>query len=218
MTNGGSLEPKDSASERQRLYDVLDTLPVYVILLSPDYHVAFANRYFRERFGEDRGLRCFEYLFGRSEACENCETYKTLRTGAPQNWEWTGPDGRDYDIYDLPFTDVDGSPMILETGIDITERKIAQDELIRYRDHLEELVRERTARVEAADAEANRRIEELKAVNEDLVRINRAAVDRELRMIELKQQINALCAELGKPPRYRLDSVRPETEGRSDRG
>jgi hypothetical protein len=27
-------------------------------------------------------------------------------------------------------------------------------------------------------------------------------VGRELRMIELKQEINALCAQLGQPPRY----------------
>ena len=60
-------------AERQRLYDVLETLPVYVILLTPDYHVPFANRFFRERFGESRGKRCYEYLFTRTEPCEICE-------------------------------------------------------------------------------------------------------------------------------------------------
>ncbi len=33
------------------------------------------------------------------------------------------------------------------------------------------------------------------------------SVGRELRMIELKEEVNALCAEAGKPPRYMLDSV-----------
>ena len=42
------------------------------------------------------------------------------------HWEWTGPDGRNYDIYDFPFTDTDGSPLIMEMGIDITERKRAE--------------------------------------------------------------------------------------------
>ena len=46
-------------AERQRLYDVLETLPVYVVLLTPDYHVPFANRFFRERFGESHGRRCY---------------------------------------------------------------------------------------------------------------------------------------------------------------
>ena len=40
------------AAERQRFNDVLETLPVYIVLLTPDYHVSFANRFFRERFGE----------------------------------------------------------------------------------------------------------------------------------------------------------------------
>jgi PAS domain S-box-containing protein len=116
-------------AERQRLYDVLETLPVYVILLSKDYHVPFANRFFRERFGESGGKRCYEYLFNRTEPCENCETYKVLKTNAPHHWEWTGPDGRNYDIYDFPFTDTDGSRMVMEMGIDITEQKRAQDSL-----------------------------------------------------------------------------------------
>ena len=98
------------ATERQRLFDVLETLPAYVVLLTPDYHVPFANRFFGERFGESHGKRCYEYLFGRTEPCEVCETYTVLKTMRPHRWEWTGPDGRIYDIYDLPFTDSDGSP------------------------------------------------------------------------------------------------------------
>ncbi|MDQ1252266.1 MAG: hypothetical protein QG646_1384 [Euryarchaeota archaeon] len=112
--------------ERQRLYDLLETLPVYVILLSQDYHVQVANRFFEERFGKSEGRRCYEYLFQRTEPCENCETFKVLKKGAPHHWEWTGPDGRNYDIYDYPFKDSDGSNLIMEVGIDITETKQAQ--------------------------------------------------------------------------------------------
>jgi PAS domain S-box-containing protein len=113
-------------AERQRFYDVLEMLPAYVVLLTPDHHVPFANRVFRELFGESRGRRCFEYLFGRGEPCEICETYTVTKTKAPHHWEWTGPDGRIYGVYDYPFTDTDGSPLILEMGIDITERKETQ--------------------------------------------------------------------------------------------
>lgn len=117
------------ATERRRFYDVLEMLPAYLVLLTPDYHVAYANRYFTERFGESHGRRCFEYLFSRTEPCEICHTFNVLKTNAPQHWEWTGPDGRYYEIYDYPFTDVGGSPLIMEMGIDITERKQAEKQV-----------------------------------------------------------------------------------------
>ena len=131
-------------NERKRFFDVLEKLPVYLVLLTPDHRVSYANRFFRERFGEDHGRHCFEYLFGRTEPCKNCETYKVLKTMTPLEWEWTGPDGREYYIYDAPFIDVDGSTLILEVGIDITERKKAEKALLKAHDELEMRVMERT--------------------------------------------------------------------------
>jgi PAS domain S-box-containing protein len=115
--------------ERQRLYSILETLPAYVILLDKDHLVPFANKVFRERFGESYGRRCYEFLFKRDSSCENCETYKVLQTDKPHRWEWTGPDGRNYDIYDFPFVEANGSTLILEMGIDITERKRAEKQV-----------------------------------------------------------------------------------------
>jgi PAS domain S-box-containing protein len=114
------------AAEREKFNNILDVLPPYVVLLTPDYHVAFANREFKKRFGESNGRRCYEFLFGRSDPCEICETYKVLPAKKPLEWKWTGPDGCHYDIYDFPFTDTDGASFILEMGIDVTQRKVAE--------------------------------------------------------------------------------------------
>jgi PAS domain S-box-containing protein len=114
-------------AERQRFFSVLETLPPMICLLTPDYHVAFANRSFRERFGESQGRRCYDYCFGQSSPCEFCETYDVLKTGQPHHWEVDCPDGSVIDVYDFPFTDVDGTPMILEMDIDITEARRAKE-------------------------------------------------------------------------------------------
>jgi PAS domain S-box-containing protein len=57
-----------------------------------------------------------------------------------------------------------------------------------------------------AEDELRRRAAELSAANEELTRFNRVTVGRELRIIELKQQINDLHAKLGQPPRYRSET------------
>jgi signal transduction histidine kinase/PAS domain-containing protein len=118
----------DAMNEQLRLFNILERLPSYVLLLTPDYRVAFANRVFRERFGDSHGRRCYEFLFDRSEPCETCETYCVLDGPETHEWEWSGPDGRDYLIYDRRIIDGDGSRFILEMGIDMTERKRAERE------------------------------------------------------------------------------------------
>ena len=118
-------------AERQRFIDVLNMMPAYVVLLTPDYHVPFANRFFEQRFGRAQGRRCYEYLFNLSELCKVCRTFDVLKTKAPLQWEWLGPDGRNYDIHDFPFTDTDGSTLIMEVGLDVTDIRKAREELSR---------------------------------------------------------------------------------------
>jgi PAS domain S-box-containing protein len=175
-------------AERQRFNDILEILPAYLVLLTPDYHVPFANRSFRERFGSSDGERCFEYLFGRTEPCEICETYSVLETNAPHRWEWLGPDGRTYDVFDFPFTDTDGSRLILEMGIDITERKRAQEALQEAHDLLEVGVEERTAQLVRTNALLQVEIEERRKAEEAL---RRAHDELERRVVERTAELQA---------------------------
>jgi PAS domain S-box-containing protein len=116
-------------NERQRFFDVLETMPVMVCILSTDYHVIFANRSFREKFGESHGRPCYEYCFGKKEPCDFCESFKPLETGKPHHWEISTPEGSFIDVYDYPYKDIDGSPLILKVYIDITEHKKAEEEI-----------------------------------------------------------------------------------------
>ncbi len=155
-------------TERQRLRDVLETLPALICLLTPDYHVAFANRSFREKFGESNGRHCYEYCFGLSEPCEFCESYNVLKTGRPHQWEWACPDGTIIAAHDYPFTDADGTPMILEMDLDITEQRKNEAELIRHREHLQELVQERTVQLENANVQLEVQMTEREQIEEAL--------------------------------------------------
>lgn len=126
-------------AERQRFYNVLESLPVYICLITQDYHVPFANRKFREYFGEPLGRRCHEFIFGKPQPCEFCQTFKVFETNEPRHWECIDPGDCNLDIYDMPFTDIDGSPLILKMEIDITERRRAEEKLKAYTARLESL-------------------------------------------------------------------------------
>jgi hypothetical protein len=200
-------------SERQRLYDVLETLPVYLVLLTPDHHVPFANRFFRERFGESPpGRRCYEYLFQKTEPCEVCESFTSFKTGAPHFWEWIGPDARNYDVYDFPFADANGATLILEMGIDVTDRKKAESALKEANETLELRVAQRT--LELAESEARlARAQELAHLGSwelDLARNQLTWSDEVYRIFGVDPQEFAASYEAF------LESVHPEDRAAAD--
>jgi two-component system, NarL family, sensor histidine kinase UhpB len=115
--------------ERKKLYSLLNSLPVFVHLKAADYMIRFANRRFIETFGEPGDKPCYAVLKGRSEPCEECRAFEVLKTKLPQKFEWTTPlHARTYEIYNYPFCDRD-SLLVLTLGIDITERKLAEEHL-----------------------------------------------------------------------------------------
>jgi len=107
--------------ERKRLYSVLDEIPAAVHLQGNDYRIHFANRYFRERFGDPGGRPCYKILHDHDSPCPNCNAFKVLQNRIPDEAEETHSDGHKYRIYNYPFKDMDGTFLVLQLGIDITE-------------------------------------------------------------------------------------------------
>jgi PAS domain S-box-containing protein len=108
--------------------------------------------------------------------------------------------------------DESGSVVCQTALIDITEHKQADEELAKYHNHLKELVKELEERNnqlqeeimqrKQAEEQVLQQIKELKERNNELARMNNAMVGRELRMVELKKEVNELCTQAGESPRY----------------
>jgi nitrate/nitrite-specific signal transduction histidine kinase len=58
------------------------------------------------------------------------------------------------------------------------------------------------AALQASEAEIQRNVEALRSANTELSQFNRAMIGRELRMVELKKEVDELCRQAGQPERY----------------
>jgi PAS domain S-box-containing protein len=118
-----------------------------------------------------------------------------LESGRPHHWEHPGPSGEVIEAFDYPFTDTDGSHLILKMDVDITGRRRAETELNKYRQHLEALVMERTSELRVANAQLEADIAERQQTEQALlnskVRLNLALEVAELGEWELDTARNS---------------------------
>lgn len=117
-------------TSEKRFNTVLDHLPVTVSLQAPDYTIKFANRLFKKHFGAFESHACHQIFVQRDQPCQVCPTFRIFeKPHPPQIWETELPNGRSYQFYDFPFFDTDGSLLALKMGIEITEKKQAEQTL-----------------------------------------------------------------------------------------
>lgn len=114
---------------RQLFFDVIDELPLFVYMQRPDYVVAYANKKTRNFYGNTDGRRCYEVFNGLDHPCSHCPTFSVFDTGKPVDWQFTDSQGRSFRIYDYPFEDENGDPLVIELGVDVTELKRVEREL-----------------------------------------------------------------------------------------
>ena len=131
---GIAIEHKQTESriiiERQNMFDMLEHLPVAFHLQAPDHTVPFANKMFRERFGNPEKKLCYELMHKRSKPCETCIPFSIFETRKTESSVWTDLNGITYLTVMTPFKDFDGGPLVMEMAIDISEQKKAEEDLI----------------------------------------------------------------------------------------
>ncbi len=161
-------------AERTQLLSIFDSISEMIYVADPiTYEVLYVNKTLREVLSYDPvGKICYRVFQGLDKPCDFCTNEIILKEK--------------------------GKPYLWEYHNSILQRDfMLMDRIIKWSDG-------RDVRFELAiDITERKKAErELTVRMKELEEFNNLAIGRELRMIELKQEINSLRAQLGEKPKY----------------
>jgi len=137
-------QKKLERSEREKSL-VLDSGSEHIAFHDPNHEIVWVNKAYSEDLGREKeeieGKKCHELWYNQEEPCENCPVNVALSTGEESEGE-ISPPGSDLHwlIRGTPVRDEEGDVIgAIETALDITERRKAEQELEERNRQLETL-------------------------------------------------------------------------------
>ncbi len=183
---GGRGEPRGEGRERSsgsrvapspnQLLSLFDSMDEVVYVADPEtYEMLYMNAPARKHWGNGIGRKCYQVLQNRDSPCPFCTNHRIFGERAGHAYIWEFQNTVNHRWY-----------RCIDRAILLPDGRRVRFEM-------------------AIDITEKRRAKEaLAARMKELEDFNRLAVDRELRMIELKKEVNRLLAERGLPPKYEI--------------
>lgn len=103
--------------ERERFCQLLELLPAFVLLVSEEGIVEFANSRFIELHGDPRGKPCDAVLRPPGASQGECRVLRVLESGESQTLHVEDSSGVVWLVHDISFRDSEGRRMVLEVGL-----------------------------------------------------------------------------------------------------
>ncbi|MEI6209757.1 MAG: Cache 3/Cache 2 fusion domain-containing protein [Desulfuromonadales bacterium] len=119
-------------TSEKKYRSIIDSFDGLMYICSKEYRIEFMNRNLIERTGWDAtGESCFKALHGLNSICSWCVNEQVFE-GKTVHWDTRSPkDDRWYEIHNTPVYNADGTVSKQAIITDITERKLAEEELRR---------------------------------------------------------------------------------------
>jgi len=163
--------------EHQQFLSIFDSIEEPIYITDPKtYEILYANKALKNTFGEDLlGKKCYETFQGYHAPCDFCTNKYIFDKNLGKTYTW------------------DFQNKVNKRWYHCIDRAIQWPDgrWVRY-----EMAIDITERKKAE--------EELKKHTEELEKMNKFLVGRELDMIELKKEVNRLLAELGRSKKYEV--------------
>jgi len=115
-------------------------------IIDSDFNIVYIDPEWKKVYGDPKGKKCYEYFMEKDEACRVCGVKEAIETKKPVVSEeiLVKEGNRPMQVTTIPYQDEKGNWFVAEVNVDISERKKIEAELIKYREHLETLLEEKT--------------------------------------------------------------------------
>ena len=118
------------SEEKRQFQQVLEHFPYGVCVVDEQRRIQFVNEKIRGEFGDPGLTPCHEYFRDMPGLCPACRNENSFREDRSQ-WEWHSPvNNRDYELFDIPLKNENGSSSRVQVFNDITDRKLAEKALL----------------------------------------------------------------------------------------
>lgn len=185
ITERKKMEDALRKSEAQK-QALLDGSPDMIVLLDKKLKIIWANRTALNMNPDSVGQLCYRAFPGVEDPCKGCPIVKAIETGENA----TGI------MHQNAVAGIEGESYWEDVGLPVKDGNGNVIEVIKIARNITDSLKKEKS---------------LRRKNEELEKFNSFAVGRELRMVELKREINALLVELGREAEFSLPEV-SETE------
>jgi len=133
---------------------LLQTIPFGMDIVDESGNILFLSDNLKQQFGADAlGKKCWNLYRDDKKQCSDCPLRSGIKIGETKIYESPGVlGGKTFEIYHTGMIHTAQKAM-LEVFVDITERKLAEKEILELNSNLELRVKQRTLELEAANKE-----------------------------------------------------------------